>query len=87
MGCWGADGHLNLIPDDPYRKVIDLDPWVVAPSPIADTKTPGMPRAADDAIFQFPAGERCAHVRTKVVDGVIDALIKKDGNHPPSHGE
>jgi hypothetical protein len=67
---------LNFAVVDADFEGVDAEAWVVCPFSVFDAKTPGMPRAADDAFFVEIAGaERRAHVRAEVVNGKVAAIL------------
>lgn len=71
---------LDLVVLDPNGKRIDLELRVVQPAAILEREPPGMPGTSDGVLVNATAGERCAHVRTEVVDRVVLALMQEDRN-------
>ena len=66
---------------DSHSETIDFDCGVIAPGPILDSKSPGVPGAGDDAILEITARQRSTHVRAKIVDCVVLAGVVEDCYH------
>ena len=81
------NADLNLFSLHADVKPIDLQPGVVAPCAVGDPEPPAVPGTEDDALVEVSFGERGPHVRTDVVDRVVQALVEKDCNDPLAHGE
>ena len=58
----------------------DLDARVVGPGAVGDAEAPGVPGAGDDAALDVAAGQRRAHVRADVVDGVVRRPSTEQGD-------
>src|SRR5690606_24266624 len=79
---------LNLIPFDTDLVRVDLKPWIVTPSSIADAESPCMPRAGHSTLFvQVTRAKRCPLMRAEIVDHVVLALMEKQCKQLVSHGD
>lgn len=72
----------------PDRVTSNADLGIIRPSPVAKTKSPGMPRAGHHAILDMAATECRAHVWTKVIDRMKFAAGIEYGDdfHAAIHG-
>ncbi len=73
--------HLNLFTFNPDFEAINFQLWVIDPCPVTNFKTPRMPRAGDDSVFDEPRAERRTHMRANIIDRRILAVIQKYRHH------
>jgi hypothetical protein len=79
--------NLHFVAHHAYGKRVDFDARVIAPRAILHSKSPSVPRASDDALFDTAFGQRRAHVRAKVIDGEKLIALAKDRHHAFINGE
>ena len=72
---------------DTHLEVVHFDLGIIAPLPIVDAKSPGMPRASHNPPFQISTGQRSSHVRAKVIDREVRPAIVEDRHHPAIDGK
>ena len=69
------------VPSTTHVESVNLDATIVAPGPVMDAESPGVPGARHDTVLEVPLGQRRAHVRAEIVDRKELAAVIEDGNH------